>query len=249
VLTSLAGGSIVAERFGDGPVTVVGLHGWGRTGGDFAPVFDGLDALAVHLPGFGPAPAPETPWSPADYARWLAAGIDPAYPPVVVGHSFGGRVAVRLAAQHPTLVRGLVLTGVPFGRLSPPKKAPLSLRMAKALKKMGLVSNARVETLRQRHGSADYRASSGVMRDILVTAVNEDYFDDLVRIPHPTRLVWGEGDIPAPVSLARKAQDILPRSTLTVVPGSGHLLDAGLHSALREALRDLVDTDHEKETA
>lgn len=249
MLTSLAGGSILAERFGDGPPTVIALHGWGRTGVDFAPVLDGWDGLAVHLPGFGPAPPPETAWSPEDYATWLAEGIDPARPPIVLGHSFGGRVAVRLAAHHPALVRSLVLTGVPFGRLSPAKKAPWALRAAKRLRRWGIVPESRVESLRQRYGSADYRASRGVMRDILVRAVNEDYFDDLARIPHPTRLVWGEGDVPAPVTLADTAHRILARSTVTVVPGAGHLLDDALNQALRQALRDLAHTEQGKGVA
>jgi pimeloyl-ACP methyl ester carboxylesterase len=240
VLTSLAGGSIVAERFGDGPATVIALHGWGRTGHDFAPVLDGMNGLAVHLPGFGPAPAPDTAWSPADYATWLAKGIDPGSPPIILGHSFGGRVAVRLATHYPDLVGGLVLTGVPFGRLSAPRKAPVSLRLAKAARKVGWVSEARVESLRRRYGSTDYRAADGVMRDVLVTAVNEDYFHDLAGLSQPTRLVWGEGDGPAPVALAEKADAIIPRSTLTVVRGSGHLLDGALHEALREAISELT---------
>lgn len=236
MLTSLAGGSILAERFGDGPVSVIALHGWGRTGHDFAPVLTKRDALAVHLPGFGPAPAPTTPWSPADYAMWLADGIDATAPPVIVGHSFGGRVAVRLAALRPECVGALVLTGVPFGRVGAAKKPPWSLRVAKKLNAVGIVSDKRVNALRHRFGSADYRASQGVMRDVLVTAVNEDYFDDLSRIPHPTHLVWGEGDQPAPVALAHRAHSVLPHSTLTVVSGSGHLLDQALYQALDTAI-------------
>ena len=246
MLTSLAGGSILAERFGDGPVTVIALHGWGRTGHDFAPVLQGRDGLAVHLPGFGPAPAPPRAWSPADYATWLADGIDPAHPPVIVGHSFGGRVAVRLAAARPECVKSLVLTGVPFGRSGEKRKAPWRLRLAKKLRALHLVGDVSVEKLRKRYGSADYRAAQGVMRDVLVTAVNEDYFDDLARLPHPTHLVWGERDEPAPVLLAKRAESVLTNSTLTVVQGSGHLLDTALHQALASAIDTAVLADTER---
>lgn len=240
MLTSLAGGAIVAEKFGTEPHRVIALHGWGRTGRDFDPVLTGMDALAIHLRGFGPAPAPETGWRTSEYADWVAEGLDPANPAVVLGHSFGGRVAVKLAARHPNLVRSLVLTGVPFGKKTTAKKPPLSLRLAKTLASSGLVTKRRLDTLRQRHGSADYRAAEGVMREVLVKAVNEEYFDDCRQISHRVRLVWGENDQPAPLDLARKAQSYLPHATLHVVPGSGHLLDPALHDALRQAISEAL---------
>ena len=240
MLTSLADGAIVAERFGDGPVDVIALHGWGRTGKDFAPILEGMNALAVHLPGFGSAPPPPKAWSPADYADWLSQGIDPGRPPIIVGHSFGGRVAVRLARRHPDLVTSLVLTGVPFGKRQPSKKPPLALRLAKTLRAVGLVTETRVDTLRKKFGSADYNAAQGVMRDVLVTAVNEDYFDDLKHITHHVDLVWGEGDVPAPLALADKADGVLADSTLSVVKGSGHLLDEQLSRALTETITEAV---------
>lgn len=240
MLTSLADGAIVAERFGEGPVDVIALHGWGRTGKDFAPILQTMSAIAVHLPGFGPAAPPPQPWSPADYATWLSQAIDPHHPPVILGHSFGGRVAVRLAAAYPALVKSLVLTGVPFGAVSSKKKPPLSLRLAKQLRAWGLGSEARVEKLRHRFGSADYKAAHGVMRDVLVKAVNEDYFDDLATLRHRVDLVWGEWDAPAPVELARRADNLLANSHLAVVGGSGHLLDTALVTALTETITRAV---------
>lgn len=236
MLTSLAEGAIVAQKFGDGPPVVLALHGWGRTAGDFAPVLEGFDALSIALPGFSPAPMPPAAWSTADYATWLAQGIDPRRPVVIVGHSFGGRIAVRLAASRPELVASLVLTGVPFAPRQGRSTQPWRLRLAKNLRRLGLVSQSHVEGMRRRYGSADYRNATGVMRDVLVKAVNEDYFDDLSGISHHTALVWGEGDAPAPLALAERAVGVLADATLTVVPGSTHLLDHALHEALRTAI-------------
>jgi len=248
VLTSLANGAIIAERFGDGPVDVIALHGWGRTGKDFAEVVGGLNALAVHLPGFGSAPPPPVAWSPADYAKWLTQGIDPERPPVIVGHSFGGRIAIRLAAGYPHLVKSLVLTGVPVGKRLSQKKPPLQLRLVKTLRTMGLVTEARVDALRKKFGSADYNAAHGVMREVLVKAVNEDYFDDLSEIAHHVDLVWGEKDVPAPVALAQKADSVLAHSSLTVVAESAHLLDENLRKALTEAITRAVSQSHGEAT-
>ena len=143
MLRSLAGGRLFGEVTGDGPPTVLALHGWRRTHGDFSAVLappdgtsgerpgdDGrpLDAVAPDLPGFGATPAPAEAWGSSEYAACVAELLDDmAGPVVVIGHSFGGRVAVQLAAARPEAVRALVLTGVPLlppatdgaGRLPP----------------------------------------------------------------------------------------------------------------------------------
>ena len=121
VLTTLLGGRAFAERHGEGPAKVVALHGWGRTRADWNATLQGYDALALDLPGFGATPAPDTGWSTSEYAEWVARvprrrGRLRGDRPVLVGHSFGGRVAVQLAATSPELVRGIVLTGVPLLR-------------------------------------------------------------------------------------------------------------------------------------
>ena len=169
---ALADGRVIAERIGEFPPRVVALHGWGRTGADFVPVLAGLDAVAIHLPGFGPTTVPDSAWGTAEYAELVADAIRPFAPVVIVGHSFGGRIAVRLAAHHPELVTGLVLTGAPLVRLETTGKPKLSYRIAKWVNRAGILSDAAMEARRRKAGSADYNAAQGVMRDIMVKTVN-----------------------------------------------------------------------------
>ena len=241
VLTTLLGGRAFAERFGQGPTTVVALHGWGRTRHDWQSTLDGYDALALDLPGFGATPPPESGWSTREYAAWAAEILRELDRPVLVGHSFGGRVAVKLAADSPDLVRGLVLTGVPLLRAQAARaKPPLAFRVARWLNRRGLVSDARMEELRRKRGSADYNAAQGVMREVLVKAVNEDYAEELdaIRVHGlPVAMVWGEHDTAATTSMATAAQELLgDHAQLVVVPGSGHLLDAALVAEIRHAV-------------
>ncbi len=245
MLVSLAQGSVLAERFGQGPLDVIALHGWGRSAADFSDVLEGFSAAAVQLPGFGVVDPPEMAWSPADYARWLLPALDAEHPPVLVGHSFGGRVAVRLAAKHPTRVRGVVLTGVPMTKLHPAKGPDPRYVLLRFLRGVGLVSEARLERARRAFGSADYRSASGVMREILVKTVAEDYLDDAAKLTMPVELVWGQHDKPAPLEVARKTLEVLPQGALRVVDGSEHLLDATLVAALREAITRVVGIEEQ----
>jgi pimeloyl-ACP methyl ester carboxylesterase len=237
-IQALADGRVLAERIGSSPARIVALHGWGRSGNDFLEILAGLDALAIHLPGFGPAAAPESVWGTADYARLVADAIEPLGPVILVGHSFGGRIAVRLAATRPELVSALVLTGAPLVRLAPASKPSLSYRLAKALHRFGLIPDSVMESRRSKAGSADYNAAQGVMRDIMVTTVNENYDDDLAKIRTPTWMVWGENDTAAPTSAGKVASQQIRGAHWTVVPGEAHLLTPALGAAVRNAIEE-----------
>lgn len=239
-IQALADGRVLAERIGGSPARVVALHGWGRTGSDFVGILAGLDAVAIHLPGFGPTATPDSVWGTEDYARVVADAIEPLGPVVLVGHSFGGRVAVRLAAARPELVSALVLTGAPLVRLTPPSSPALSFRIIKALNRMGIVPDRVLESRRKKLGSADYNAAHGIMRDIMVKTVNENYDVDLARITAPTWLVWGEHDTAAPTAAGKVASERIRGARWSVVPDEAHLLTPKLGVAVRAAVEEAL---------
>ncbi|MCW2544085.1 MAG: hypothetical protein JWM40_1637 [Frankiales bacterium] len=233
-LTALLDGRVLAEKTGERP-RILALHGWGRTRADWLPALT-HPALAVDLPGFGASPAPPAPWGSREYAELLAPVLaDGGW--TVAGHSLGGRIAVHLAAGWPELVDKLVLTGVPSLLRRPgTTKAPLPYRLAKRAHGLGLLSAEAMEKQRRKHGSADYRAAEGVMRDTLVRLVNEDYRDLLPVITAPVELVWGENDTAAPLAMVEEAAGLIQKADLVVAPGSGHLLDEALYALLRDRL-------------
>ena len=245
MLHSIAGGRLIGSRFGEATPSVLALPGWGRTHRDFDAVLapaggDPLDAIAVDLPGFGAAPPPPEAWGTADYAAFVGLVLDEMAPRVVVlGHSFGGRVAVQLAALRPDAVGALVLTGVPdLVRREPRRQAPLRFRVARRLNRWGVLSDGAMEAARQRHGSADYRAAEGVMRAVLVKTLAESYDDQLAAIDCPISLVWGDDDTEAPISVAEELVRIHPGARLTVCPGAGHLAPLTASAALRRAVAE-----------
>jgi pimeloyl-ACP methyl ester carboxylesterase len=240
---------LYGETWGDEPPVAVALHGWRRTHADFAASLgpaapEGpLACLAPDLPGFGATPAPPVPWGSAEYAAAVArlleetGGPTSPQPLVVVGHSLGGRIAVRLAAARPDLVSALVLSGAPLvSRAGRRRRPPVAFRVARALHRAGLVGDERMERARQRRGSADYRAAQGVMRQVLVRLVNENYDDALAAVRCPVELVWGDDDVEAPVETARALEGAIPQARLTVCANAGHLLPISAPDELRAAV-------------
>ncbi|HWG74236.1 MAG TPA: alpha/beta fold hydrolase [Acidimicrobiales bacterium] len=240
-LTTFAGGRLFGVRHGHDRPWVLALHGWQRSHGDFASVLESLDAVALDLPGFGAAPEPPAGWSPADYANWVAPVLDElAERPVVLGHSFGGRVAVHLAATHGARVGAVVLTGVPLVHApgTRRRRPPIPFRVGRTLRRAHLVSDSAMEALRQRYGSADYRNARGVMRQVLVKAVGEDggYGELLAAYPGPIELVWGADDTAAPVAGAETALGFCRQGRLCVVTGVDHFTPRHAVAELRAAL-------------
>lgn len=240
MLKSFCEGRLFAEGIGTGPAEVIGLHGWVRTREDLTGVLAGFNALAFDLPGFGASPEPATAWGSMEYAELVAEAITPlGRPQVVLGHSFGGRVAVKLAAGWPDLVSGLVLTGVPLfrGKTSPPALPYRAARWAYGHK---LVPENLMERMRQRYGSQDYRNAQGTMRSVLVKLVNERYEDDLQQIKCPVELVWGRNDTAAPPEFAERACTMLADAHLQVIENVGHMTPLVASGALQDAIRRLL---------
>lgn len=251
---ALAEGRIFVELLGTGPVEAVLCHGWGRDRSDLMELAREVgrqgSVAVVDLPGFGPSPPPSTPQGAREYADLLAEGIaelatpeSPLTKPVLFGHSFGGRVALCCAARHPGRVRGLVLAGVPLLRSRARTKAPLQYRAARWLWGRGLLNDGRMEALRRGHGSADYRAATGVMRDTLVRVVGEDYGDELRAVRCPTAFCWGAQDSAAPLDQARRASELVPNFVgLHEFEGVGHDVHHQRCSAVATVITDMLRT-------
>ncbi|HMC42537.1 MAG TPA: alpha/beta hydrolase [Acidimicrobiales bacterium] len=240
MLKAFADGRLFGATYGTDSRWVLALHGWRRTHRDFDLVLAGLDAVALDLPGFGGAtPPPPTAWGPAEYAQAVAPVLDDLGPEVVVlGHSFGGRVALHLAVARPERVRALVVSGAPFLRPpgAPRRRPDRRYRLAGALHRVGVLGDERMEAVRRRHGSADFRAATGVMREVLVRSVNKTDEQQLRAVSCPVELVWGEADLEAPPAVAEAALGLLAHGRLTLRPGVGHFVPTEDAQALRDAV-------------
>jgi pimeloyl-ACP methyl ester carboxylesterase len=247
VLKSFADGRLFGGTWGSGVPSVLALHGWRRTHADFTGVFDADDppgavsAIGLDLSGFGASPPPPEPWGTEEYASQLLPLFEEpgalAERIVVVGHSFGGRVAVHLGALVPERIERMVLCGVPLlDREGPRPRPAAAFRVARRLHSLGLLGDDRMEEMRGRYGSADYRAAKGVMRDVLVRLLAEQYREAMAAVRCPVELIWGEEDTEVPVEVAVRATAMFPSARLVTLPGIGHLLPTEAPRELREAV-------------
>ena len=131
------------------------------------------------------------------------------------------------------------MTGTPLLHSPVAVRSPRPYRLIRWLHQRGWLSDERLEAARHRYGSSDYRAASGIVRDVLVATVAEGYEDELTRLDVPFIMLWGELDTVVPVAIAERANGLLSTPDvgarrLRVLEGIGHFVP-------NEAASTLVD--------
>jgi pimeloyl-ACP methyl ester carboxylesterase len=212
---------------------VVLLHGWGCDLSIWEGVQNHLTAAgfrvwSLDFPGFGSTPEPPVAWGMEDYAAWFEdflreRGI---VAPILIGHSFGGRVALIHGSRNP--VSKIVLTDAAGIKPRRSFRYYVKVWSFKALKRLAPLALGRmrakklIEARRAKAGSADYNAASPVMRATLSRVVNEDLRRFMPLIEAPTLLVWGANDTATPLRDAKIMERLIPDAGLVVFEGAGH---------------------------
>ena len=209
---------------------VVLLHGWGGEANSFRPVFDQLSrshqVYALDLPGFGLSEIPPTAWDASDYAKFVSAffyerNINKAH---LIGHSYGGRISIVMAAEEPEKVDKLIL--VDSAGIIPPRTAKYYMRISLAkighlMRHCGTLGDRLADGIAQRVGSKDYR-EAGPMRATMVKSVNQNLRPLLPKIQASTLLIWGENDTDTPISYGRIMEEEIPDAGLVILKDAGH---------------------------
>ena len=227
--------SINYEQKGSGDLIVL-LHGWGSNIKLFANLIELLSkkytVVAMDMPGFGESDEPPSAWCVDDYVQFVIDFLKDydTKQVMLLGHSFGGRVIIRMHAREslPFDITKVIL--VDSAGIMPPKSNKKSWRtryykLGKAFlstKLMQKLAPDALENFRKKMGSADYAAASPLMRQVMVKVVNEDLEPYLHLIKCPTLLVWGVNDTATPLSDGEKMEKLIPDAGLVKLENAGH---------------------------
>jgi pimeloyl-ACP methyl ester carboxylesterase len=216
---------------------VLFLHGWGGCAKSFAPVSEYLkkefQTITVDLPGFGTSGEPDEPWSVTEYTDTVrnlidSIGIKKCH---IIGNSFGGRIAILLAAQNPELVDKMILCdsagvlpkrGVKYYFKIYRYKLAKKLIKRKTIKSILKVLGFNLDKAIQKAGSEDYRKLNDNMKKTFVRVVNQDLRPYLKKIKSPVLLVWGGQDRDTPLYMAKVMEKEIPDAGLVVYEDAGH---------------------------
>lgn len=202
---------------------IVLLHGWGQNIEMMDPIGKGMQnkfrITIIDFPGFGKSPEPPYGFSVFDYYEILDELLENLNikEPILIGHSFGGRIAIIYAVNKK--VSKLVLMGTPFRRTN--KKANYKLKVLKIVRKTPIIKNFE-GCLRSKIASNDYYNASPIMRKVLVNVINQELTDLIPKIKVPTILIWGSYDKEVPISEAKYIEDKIKDCGLIIYEGCSH---------------------------
>jgi pimeloyl-ACP methyl ester carboxylesterase len=226
----------------------------------------GVRTIAADLPGFGRTPGPDAPLTPARMAEpviELARSLET--PPLVLGMSMGGRVALEAALREPGAFRGAVMVA-PFlpwrrrawmlslGRWLSPKafeRVPLEW-VWPLLQRISTALEARPELeqdwLARASVRVAYYLSCPATRAHFLSAAREMALDPafgvhgtwtrLEQLRLPVAFVWGERDALIPGHHATAVAELLPRAHHVKVACSGHFMNGRHHLCFEMAMAD-----------
>jgi pimeloyl-ACP methyl ester carboxylesterase len=194
---------------------IVFLHGMGTGAATWARVMDLLadrfSVVAPDLLGHGASPIPD---DPAEYTRDrtlvdiddIVAGLD--RPPVLVGHSLGGYLALAYAATRPDALRGIVVLNTGPGYRDHAKREGWNARSRRNAHRFGVPAQVTTMNLQE---------DSVVM-------------DRLADITTPTLVLAGGDDRAEYTGAGQYLERKMPHARLVVIDGGGHSMHEDTHA-------------------
>ncbi|NLD26324.1 MAG: alpha/beta hydrolase [Acholeplasmataceae bacterium] len=206
--------------------TLVFLHGWGQNFLSFNKITEELkndyQILGIDLPGFGMSDEPEYPLGLNDYVDTVEKILEhlSLKEPIIIAHSFGGRVAIRYSITRPTKVLILVSSaGIKRRSIS----LGLKIFCYKVLKRIyRIIARKKYFHLINHSGSDDYVQATPIMKQTMSHIISVDLRKDLRKIKIPTHLLWGVYDEATPYRDALLMHKLISHSQLHPFYRSGH---------------------------
>lgn len=213
------------------PVMIL-MHGWGCNLTTVASIervaAESCTVYNVDFPGFGSSEEPHEVWGVEEYTRIIEQLVEDEgiEAPILLGHSFGGRVGILYASRRP--VSKLILVDAAGIKPHRTLKYYWKVYTYKLLKRMARMvmpaskADEYIQRQQAKRGSSDYKSSTPRMRAIMSKVVNEDLKAVMPQIKAPTLLIWGENDTATPLRDAKTMEKLIPDAGLVSFSGCGH---------------------------
>lgn len=206
--------------------SVVILHGWGSSKSVFKSLIEFLSAthqvIALDLPGFGESESLKTPWTLDDYVDAVKEFLKELKikNPTLIGHSFGGRISIKLGSSDDVKLDKIILIDSAGIRR---KKSSLKVKLLKILKNtIGRLMPSLVMKMKNKLGSTDYKNANPIMKETLVNVIQEDLEPLLPKVKYSTLLIWGVNDQDTPIEDAYIMESKIKDSGLVKIENAGH---------------------------
>ncbi|MBU2214039.1 alpha/beta hydrolase [Patescibacteria group bacterium] len=217
------------------------LHGWGGSKESFTELLRELEGtdiqiLTPDLPGFGTEPEPDRPWTVDDYAQWVeewtknksSQMLNVNCQLLLLGHSHGGRIAIKLATRGNMKIDHLYLCAAAGIKSKKTVKRSIGLTFAKvgnsilSIPGLHLLKPIGRKVLYKALRVHDYEHASPLMQQTMQNVTKEDLRPLLSNITVPTDIFWGEEDTMTPIEDAHIMQEEIQGSSLHTYPGVRH---------------------------
>ena len=204
------------------------LHGWGADSRSFVMCknfFGEYSQIYVDFAGFGASPEPDRPYSVKDYATELKELLDSFEIDelILVGHSFGGRVAIKFAFLFQNEYKSMKICLVDSAGIRPKLNLIRRLKVKKfKWLRSRAEGNPRLQEKLSQMGSSDYIGLSPIMKQTFNLVINEDLSAQAKFIRCPTCIIWGSKDKETKMYMARKFCRLIKNSELHIIRGAGH---------------------------
>ena len=197
---------------------IVFLHGWGCSGDIFLPLIENLknfyQCVVLDFPPFGKSQEPNQVWSLETYTELVISLIQKLNLQNIgiIAHSFGGRVAIKIASCYNDVNKILITGGA---GIKPRRNFVIKFKLwyYKIFKKVLNLKN---------FGSQDYKLLSDKMKKTFVHIVNTKQKNECKKIQAQTLLIYGNKDKETPVYMAKKLNKLIKNSKLILYQNYGH---------------------------
>jgi len=213
---------------------IVILHGWRKSGNDYSEIKSIFEkhnyaVFVPDMPGAGEEKLIKPVMHINDYISFILEFLKnhKLTKIILIGHSFGGRVAAKLTAQYPEIVDKLILTGAPLIKQRLTLKNSIIMFLAQIMKKFSLISSG---TERMRKvlyyllGEWDYYKAPPEIRETFKAIIAEDISPNLSNIFVPTLVLWGENDTFVSKKIGKEITRRIPTAKYIEIPGATHAL-------------------------